>query len=294
MGPKVAIELDLRDDGGSVLCDGNELESALLNLAINARDAMDGGGRLILGTETVQLAAADIAEHETLTPGAYVRITVSDTGEGIPPALQERVFEPFFTTKPQGRGTGLGLSQVYSFVRQSGGRLRLHSEAGQGTTVQIFLPRQQSGQALPPAEGRSEPDDSGSGLTVLLVDDEHAARRPAAERLRELGYRVLEAADGPAALRLLDDGAVLDLLITDVGLPNGMYGPAVADAVRTRQPRVAVLFITGYPGNRLPPGAEVIGKPFELDFLARRVQALLAARRTAGDRPNQGRGRSAA
>ncbi|WP_372618040.1 PAS domain S-box protein [Falsiroseomonas sp.] len=270
VGPGVAVELRLRDGPGSVLCDPNELESALLNLCINARDAMPDGGRLAIGTEEVELLAADIEEEAP--PGPYVAISVTDTGTGMPPEVLGRVFEPFFTTKPQGEGTGLGLSQVWGFVRQSGGLVRIESAPGRGTTVRLLLPAHGEMEAggKPTA---SPPRRAASSRTVLLVDDEDAVRRPAADRLRELGYAVLEARDGPAALRILG-AARPDLLVTDVGLPSGMNGRQLAEAVRERVPGLAVLFITGYAGTALPPGAEVIGKPFELDTLARRVQAM--------------------
>jgi PAS domain S-box-containing protein len=279
VGPGVRVELKLRDGAGSVLCDPNELESALLNLCINARDAMPEGGRLTIGTEDAPFSAADNTGREGSSAGGYTVISVADTGAGMPPEVLERVFEPFFTTKPQGQGTGLGLSQVYGFVRQSGGLVRLESAPGQGTTVRLFLPKHEGVEA---AEERAAPavaDRAGGGETVLLVDDEAAVRGPAAERLRELGYRVLEAADGPEALRVLQGSRRPDLLVTDVGLPNGMNGRQVAEAVRERAPGLPVLFITGYAGTALQSGFEVIGKPFELDALARQVRALLAAGR---------------
>ncbi|MDJ0391626.1 PAS domain S-box protein [Roseomonas sp. E05] len=281
MGPGIRVELKLHNGTGSVLCDANELESALLNLCINARDAMPEGGRLTIATEEVRLSAAEISDQDGLSAGDYVAILVADTGMGMPPEVLQRVFEPFFTTKPLGQGTGLGLSQVYGFVRQSGGLVRLDSVPGQGTNVHLFLPRHEGAEAAPPApEAPSVPEWAAGGATVLLVDDEEAVRGTAAERLRELGYRVLEVADGPAALDLLDGGAQADLLITDVGLPGGMNGRQVAEAVRERVPGLPVMFITGYAGTALPPGAEVIGKPFELDTLARRAQALLTAGRS--------------
>jgi PAS domain S-box-containing protein len=278
VGPGVKVELDLHDDIGSVLCDANELESALLNLCINARDAMPEGGRLMIGTADAELSAADIAEQEGAAPGDYVVISVADTGEGMRSEVLERAFEPFFTTKPVGQGTGLGLSQVYGFVRQSGGLVRLESVPGQGTTVRLYLPRQEQAATTgsPPAAPVPE---FATGQTVLLVDDEDGVRGPAAERLRELGYQVLAVADGPAALRLLQAPSRVDLLVTDVGLPNGMNGRQVAEAARERMPTLPVLFITGYAGSVLPAGVEVIGKPFELDALARRVQAMLRTER---------------
>jgi PAS domain S-box-containing protein len=276
VGPEVALELRLRGGVGSVVCDPNELESALLNLCINARDAMPGGGRLAIGTEPVQQSPADIPNGEA-KPGRYVAISVADTGMGMPPEVLERVFEPFFTTKPQGQGTGLGLSQVYGFVRQSGGMVRVESAPGQGTTVRLLLPLHDRAAAERELEAPPPPV-AGAGGTVLLVDDEEAARRPAADCLRELGLTVLEAQDGPAALRVLA-ATRPDLLVSDVGLPGGMNGRQLAEAARDRRPGLPVLFITGYAGTELPPGIEVISKPFELDTLMRRVQALLEAGR---------------
>jgi len=212
---------------------------------------------------------------------------VSDTGQGMPPEVLRRVFEPFFTTKPVGQGTGLGLSQVYGFARQSGGLVRIESAPGRGTTVRLLLPTHARAEAATAAAEREAPavlEGAGAGAAVLLVDDEDAVRRPAAERLRELGFRVLEAGDGPSALRLLAEGARIDLLVTDVGLPGGMNGRQVAEAARERAPGLPVLFITGYAGAALPPGVEVVGKPFELDALARRVQAILEAGRRSPDR----------
>jgi CheY-like chemotaxis protein len=285
MGPGIAVDMRLRDGAGSVLCDANELESALLNLCINSRDAMPGGGRLAIGTDVVDLSMADIREREA-EPGRYVAISVADTGTGMPPEVLGRAFDPFFTTKPQGQGTGLGLSQVWGFVRQSGGLVRIQSTPGQGTTVRLLLPLHEDMPAADEPEA-TPPSRAIPRATVLLVDDEDGARRPAADRLRELGYAVLEARDGPEALRLLASGRP-DLLVTDVGLPSGMNGRQVAEAVRRRLPRLPVLFITGDAGTPLPPGAEVINKPFELDALARRVQATQRAGRQRSDRdPNE-------
>jgi CheY-like chemotaxis protein len=211
-----------------------------------------------------------------------VAILVADTGTGMLPEVLERVFDPFFTTKPLGQGTGLGLSQVYGFVRQSGGLVRIESAPGRGTTVRLLLPLHEHMEAseepaaMPPLR-------AGLSKTVLLVDDEDAVRRPAADRLRGLGYAVLEARDGPEALRVLT-AARPDLLVTDVRLPHGMNGRQVAEAVRERMPGLPVLFITGYAGTPLPPGIEVIGKPFELDILARRVQAILEVDQPKSDR----------
>ncbi|MDB5374992.1 MAG: hypothetical protein JWP04_3634, partial [Belnapia sp.] len=276
VGPAVRLELHLRDGKARVLCDPGELESALLNLCINARDAMAEGGRLTIDTADVRLSVADAAGQEEVVPGDYVAISVTDTGRGMPAAVVERAFEPFFTTKPLGHGTGLGLSQVYGFVRQSGGLVRLESASGKGTSVRLYLPQHQQVEAVDGPGAAEAPETAGIDQAVLLVDDDDTGRQATAERLRELGYRVLEAADGPAALHLLDGGVRVDMLVTDVGLPNGMNGRQVAEAVRERRPGVPLLFITGYAGTELPPGSEVIDKPFELDTLARRIQAALA------------------
>jgi PAS domain S-box-containing protein len=283
MGPGILVELNLRDGAWGVHCDPNELESALVNLCINARDAMAGagggagaaGGKLTIGTDDLHLGAAEVGGHEGVAEGEFVAISVGDTGAGMPPGIIERVFEPFFTTKPLGQGTGLGLSQVYGFVRQSHGIVQLESAPGKGTTVKLCLPRHERGAEEAEQAVSLAPEPARVGETVLLVDDEDGVREPASEHLRDLGYVTLEAKDGPSALRILNSVGRLDLLITDVGLPNGMNGRQVAEAVREQLPDVPVLFITGYAGTALPPGIEVIRKPFDLDTLARRIQALL-------------------
>jgi PAS domain S-box-containing protein len=272
VGPAIAVELLRRDGAFHVLCDPSELESAVLNLCINARDAMPDGGRLVIATEDVALRAADIARHEEAEPGEFVSIRIRDSGTGMTPEVLDRVLEPFFTTKPQGQGTGLGLSQVYGFVRQSAGLLRIASTPGEGTTVQILLPRKpgaaaSDGAAPPAAAGEHAPQDQ----VVLMVDDETAVREPAAARLRDLGYRVIEAENGPRAMQLLEDGLRPDILVTDVGLPQGMDGRAVAEAVRRRWPGLPVVFATGYARVALPDDAAVVTKPFDLDTLAARI-----------------------
>jgi CheY-like chemotaxis protein len=275
MGPGIRVELNLRDGAWWVVCDPNELESALLNLCINARDAMAEGGLLTIATEDEQISSPSGIGQEEVKPGNYVAIIVTDTGDGMPPDVLAQAFEPFFTTKPLGQGTGLGLSQVYGFARQSGGFVRLESAPGAGTTARLMLPRHDPAELTSPAV-QPAPERAGAGETVLLVDDETAVREPVAEMLRGLGYRVLEAYDGPSALRILRGAARLDLLVTDVGLPNGMNGWQVAEAVRQQQPSLPVLFITGYSGTVLPPGVAVIRKPFDFDTLARRIQSTLA------------------
>jgi PAS domain S-box-containing protein len=275
MGPDIAVELDLREGLGSVLCDRNALENTLLNLCINARDAMPDGGRLILGVDVATLSAADIRPDE-VAPGRYSVISVVDTGTGMPPDVLARVFEPFFTTKPQGQGTGLGLSQAYGFVRQSGGLMRIDSSPDQGATVRLFLPLHDriAVAETPQPPATPEIERPRSTRTLLLVDDETSVRHSAADHLREFGYTVLEARDGPEALRILDTVRP-DMLVTDVGLPGGMNGRQIAEVAREKAPGLPVLFITGYAGISLPPGMEIIGKPFKLDTLAARVQAIL-------------------
>ena len=279
VGPSVEVVLRPGDGIWTVLCDPGQLENVLLNLALNARDAMPGGGRLTISTTGVQLTERDLQGRDGAKPGDYVEVAVTDTGLGMTPAVLARAFEPFFTTKPLGQGTGLGLSQLYGFVRQSGGMVKLDSAPGQGTTVRLYLPRYRG----------AEPDALDTELvlaateafsgTVLLVEDESDVRSMVAETLRELGCRVLEAHDGPSGLRVLHSPEHIDVLVTDVGLP-GLNGRQLADAARERRPDLPVLLITGYAGAaltdwQLAPGMEVVGKPFKLDPLAARVAGLL-------------------
>ncbi|WP_372623428.1 ATP-binding protein [Falsiroseomonas sp.] len=276
LGPAIALELQLDDGCGFVTCDPNELESALLNLCINARDAMPNGGQLLVATRDRALSAADLAGPFEAAPGEYVEIAVTDTGCGMPPEVLEHALEPFFTTKPLGHGTGLGLSQIYGFVRQSGGALRIESSPGRGTTVRLWLPfsaRREHAEAAP--ADVAAPAQDGGGATILLVDDETGVREPAAARLRDLGYTVVEAPDGPAALRRLDEGLRPDLLVTDVGLPD-MDGVRVAEAVQRRLPSLPVLYMTGYATATLPLDAQVVTKPFTMDALTARVRSAIA------------------
>ena len=283
-GPGVAVRLDLDDGTWPVLCDPNQLENVLLNLAINARDAMPEGGTLAIGTSNVRLSEAELAGQDGAAPGDYVEVAVRDTGTGMDEATRARAFEPFFTTKPIGQGTGLGLSQMYGFVRQSDGAVRLDSAPGAGTTVRMYLPRHQPApDAMDRAPPQATPEPSGDGGTVLLVEDEAEVRATVADRLRDMGCTVLEAGDGAGALRLLRSCGRVDVLVTDVGLPGGLNGRQVADAARDGRPGLPVLFITGYAGaaleEALAPGMAMAGKPFTLDALAAQVGAMLAAGR---------------
>jgi nitrogen-specific signal transduction histidine kinase/CheY-like chemotaxis protein len=282
LGPGIALELTLAEELWGTLCDPVQLESALLNLCINARDAMPDGGRLVVETGNVRLDRAYAASQREVIPGAYVMIAVSDTGVGMTPEVVARVFEPFFTTKPIGQGTGLGLSMVYGFARQSGGHVRVLSELGRGTTVRLYLP-QHDGHA-DGAEGEAvseEPPQAEVGQTVLVVEDEEVVRGLVVEVLGDLGCRVLEAKDGPSGLRVLQEPRRIDLLVTDVGLP-GINGRQLADQARVGRPDLRVLFITGYAEGAtlaqgfLDPGMSLLTKPFAVDDLIRKVQAVLA------------------
>ena len=282
VGPTIAVDLRMGDGIWPVVCDPNQLENALLNIAINARDAMPDGGRLAIRTSDRPMNGPDGVRDDEGRSGDYVEIAVVDTGTGMDPATIARVFEPFFTTKPIGRGTGLGLSQVYGFVRQSGGFVQLDSVPGAGTTVRLYLPRHHvtdQAEVRPPQDVVVPGREKG---VLVLVEDESEVRAMTTEWLRDLGYEVLEAEDGPAALRLFDRSAPVDLLVTDVGLPNGLNGRQVADAARERWPGLPVLFITGYAGSalqaELAPDMQLLGKPFSLDILANRIAGMLHER----------------
>jgi PAS domain S-box-containing protein len=265
----------------STEADANELESALLNLALNARDAMPEGGRLTIETANVDLDRAYAATQSEVIPGQYVSIAVSDTGSGMSEATIGQAFEPFFTTKPIGQGTGLGLSQVYGFVKQSGGHIRIYSEVGQGTTVKIYLPRLLRKEG---AVRQLDPQIAPHGTlaeTILVTEDDPDVRTYTVETLQELGYLVIEAPDGPSSLQLLESNPQVDLLFTDVVLPGGMTGAQLAAQARGRWPNLKVLFTTGYARNaivhhgRLDPGVQLITKPFTVAELAIRVREAL-------------------
>jgi PAS domain S-box-containing protein len=284
LGPAVSLEMVLAGGLWRTLCDPVQLESALLNLCINARDAMPEGGRLTIETANAHLDDAYAAAQRDVAPGQYVAVCVTDTGVGMSPELISRVFEPFFTTKPIGQGTGLGLSMVYGFAKQSEGHVRIYSEEGQGTTVKLYLPRHRGEAEAPDPGGAAlEPPRAEAGETVLVVEDEPVVRGLIVEVLGDLGYRALEAADGPSGLRLLQSRRRIDLLITDVGLP-GLNGRQLADQARERRPGLRVLFVTGYAENAtlahgfLEPGMAMLTKPFAVEALMRKIRELLADR----------------
>jgi CheY-like chemotaxis protein len=281
LGESISIETVLAGGLWATFADGNQLERALVNMAVNARDAMPQGGKLTIETANAALDDTYASAYEDLVPGQYVLIAVTDTGAGIPADILARVFEPFFTTKDVGHGTGLGLSQVYGFVKQSGGHIKIYSEPGEGTTVKIYLPRLMSSQADTGGPALEQPLPlSVRAETILVVEDEDAVRAFSVEMLRELGYNVLEAADAHAALRVLEAQAGIDLLFTDVGLPGGVNGRALADEALKRWPGLKVLFTSGYTrnaivhGGKLDPGVALLGKPFTYAALAQKVSLM--------------------
>jgi signal transduction histidine kinase len=285
LGESIKVEVVLAGGLWRVLADENQLESALLNLAVNARDAMPGGGKLTIETANAHLDEAYARAEEEVTAGQYVLLAVTDTGCGMARDVLAKVFEPFFTTKGIGQGTGLGLSQVYGFIKQSGGHTKIYSEVGEGTTIKIYLPRLAvaAREASETLAAVSPPKGNGAER-VLVVEDEEGVRALSVQILRDLGYAVLEAADGAEALRVLEREPRIDLLFTDVGLPNGMTGRQLSESARHLRPHLKVLFTTGYARNaivhdgRLDPGVELIGKPFAAADLALRVRAILDAK----------------
>jgi PAS domain S-box-containing protein len=260
--------------------DGPQLENAVLNLVINARDAMPNGGKITIETANKWIDG-HAAKDRDLAPGQYISLCVTDTGAGMTPEVIERAFDPFFTTKPLGQGTGLGLSMIHGFVRQSGGQVRVYSELGQGTTMCLYLPRFAGELDADLTEVADDRLEQGQGETVLVIDDEEPIRMLISDVLGEAGYNILEAADGPSGLKLLQSDARIDLLITDVGLPGGYNGRQVADAARQSRPSLKVLFVTGYAENaavgngHLDPGMQVITKPFPMAALALRVREII-------------------
>jgi PAS domain S-box-containing protein len=278
LGERIDLNLALAADLWPTMCDPNQLESAILNLVINARDAMPDGGRLTIQTHN---AAVDGTRRQGLKAGEYVCISVTDTGTGMSADTTAKAFEPFFTTKPIGQGTGLGLSMIYGFVRQSGGFVDIDSELGAGTTVVLYLPRSKgtTDEAEPSAQATSE-HGARRNETVLVVEDEPVVRALIVEVLRELGYRALEADDGPSGLSILESNQRIELLVTDIGLP-GLNGRQVVEAARQLRPSLRVLFMTGYAETAgmasgfLEPGMAMITKPFAMDALALRIRESL-------------------
>ncbi len=283
VGPSVAIEVVGATGLWPALVDPPQLENALLNLCINARDAMPDGGRITIETHNKWLDRHAAASHD-MPPGQYLALCVTDTGIGMSAELAAKVFEPFFTTKPIGEGTGLGLSMIYGFARQSGGQVRIYSEVGQGTTVCIYLPRHygEIDNVDPAMLQLDTAARAQHGETVLVVDDEPSVRMLVTDVLADIGFAAIEAADSAAGLKILQSKVRIDLLVTDVGLPGGMNGRQMADAGRVVRPDLKVLFITGYAENavlghgHLAPGMQVLTKPFVLDILIEKIRGLVA------------------
>jgi signal transduction histidine kinase len=281
LGETVEIKTILAAGPWPILADPNQLESALLNLALNARDAMPKGGKLTIETANTYLDDDYALQHKDVQAGHYVLIAVSDTGTGMDKDVLGKAFEPFFTTKEAGQGTGLGLSQVYGFVKQSGGHVKIRSERGEGTTVKLYLPQDQTATAVADHPSEKTVPTGASEEMILIVEDEEAVRANASEMLRELGYEVVEAPDGPTALRILESSLHVRLLFTDVGLPGGSNGRQVADEAIRRRPGLKVLFTTGYARNaivhqgRLDPDIEFLPKPFTFTELAMKIRRAL-------------------
>ncbi|WP_395943376.1 PAS domain S-box protein [Brevundimonas sp.] len=283
IGESIRLEIVTAAGLWPTKCDAHQLENAILNLAINARDAMPNGGVMTIETCNTHLDAAYAETLGDVSKGQYVCICVTDTGVGMPPDVVEKAFEPFFTTKPLGEGTGLGLSMIYGFTRQSEGYARIYSELGKGTTVKLYLPRYHGAMAGP--EAGALPAPAPSSLThevVLVVEDEVAVRGLVVDVLQELGYQAVEAPDGLEGLRLVQSDMAIDLLVTDIGLP-GLNGRQLADAARAARPGLRVLFMTGYAENAalaggfLEPGMEMITKPFAIEALAKRIRDMIDA-----------------
>jgi CheY-like chemotaxis protein/anti-sigma regulatory factor (Ser/Thr protein kinase) len=281
LGERVRLEVVVSGGLWLTLCDPNQLENALLNLAINARDAMPEGGRLIIETVNSFFDDAYIAREIGVRAGQYVCVCVTDTGSGMPPDVIAKAFDPFFTTKPIGQGTGLGLSMIYGFAKQSEGNVKIYSEAGKGTSVKLYLPRYY-GEFEEPGTIRGETPRAEHGETVLVVEDDDTVRTLVVEVLGELGYATREAPDGLSGLRILQSDARIDLLVTDVGLP-GLNGRQLADQARTGRPDLKVLFMTGYAENaafgagHLAHGMQMITKPFPVEGLASKIRSIIEA-----------------
>ncbi|MES3044983.1 PAS domain S-box protein [Sphingomonas faeni] len=283
VGPETSIEVVEAPDLWPALIDGTQLESALLNLCINARDAMPEGGRITIEAANKRVDDRAALQYD-IDPGEYLQVCVTDAGTGMDAQVIARAFEPFYTTKPIGQGTGLGLSMVYGFARQSGGQVRIDSEVGLGTTICIYLPRCDGDADVVAGGDEASTPIAGGSETILVVDDEATIRHLIDEVLDERGYTVIGVGDGAAGIKVLQSGARIDLLITDVGLPNGMNGRQVADAARVMRPGLKVLFITGYAENvavgngHLEPGMELLTKPFTIEALSLKVAEILRAR----------------
>ena len=298
IGETITVETNLTSSLWKTAIDANQLENTILNLAINARDAMPEGGRLTIETANTFLDEDYVIEHAGDVPhGQYVLIALTDSGTGMTRDILDRAFEPFFTTKPTGVGTGLGLSMVYGFVKQSAGHIKIYSEPGEGTAIKIYFPRLADGADLPewqPTEiEEAQGQDMGDlGDTILLVEDDEEVNRFATEMLREEGYNVIATHDARSALRLLDANPGIKLLFTDIILPGGMNGRQLSDEALRRRPDLKVLYATGYTRDaivhegRLDTDVELLSKPFTHDLLTRKVRQILDANQEKAERQN--------
>ena len=285
LGENIDLRVAAGEDLWLVRCDGNQLENALLNLAINARDAMPNGGTVTIDTANVMFDARQARRHD-VSPGDYVCMRVRDTGVGMPPSVKARAFDPFYTTKPIGKGTGLGLSMIYGFVRQSDGSVVIDSEPGKGTSIEICLPRYKGDVVGAPVQEASGDNRAEANEVVLIVEDEAVVRLLIVETLNDLGYKALETADSAAALRILQSSQRVDLLVSDIGLP-GLNGRQLADAARVTRPSLKVLFVTGYAEDAagsgfLEPGMEIVIKPFTMEALASKIREMIEGPATSG------------
>jgi two-component system NtrC family sensor kinase len=292
IGETITVETVLAGGLWKVAVDANQLENAVLNLAVNARDAMTGGGRMTIETANSYLDDAYVAAYsDGFVAGQYVLLAVTDSGTGMSREVRERAFEPFFTTKPTGMGTGLGLSMVYGFIKQSNGHIKIYSEPGEGTTIKLYFPRIGEQRGLPDwsderTSARPAPSPRGSEA-ILLVEDDEEVRKFAVETLREQGYTIHAAPDAASALQLLEAESGISMLFTDVVLPGGMNGRQLADEARRRRPKLKVLYATGYTRNaiihqgRLDAEVELLTKPFTAEALTRKVRQILDGRAAA-------------
>jgi CheY-like chemotaxis protein len=277
------IRIELAPAAGLWQCevDPGQLENTVLNLSINARDAMPDGGRLTIETSNTRIDAAYAAEHREVAPGEYVLLAVSDNGTGMEPEVRSRIFDPFFTTKDVGKGTGLGLSMVFGFVKQSGGHVSVHSEPGHGTTMRLFLPRSPVLPVAPCTAVAANGGQGPQGETVLLVEDDAGLLDLVTDMLENLGYTVLAAGNAQAALAALATAPKVDLLLTDVVLPDGMSGPALVAAIHQERTDLKVVYMSGYTQDaivhqgRLDPGVELLSKPFTMENLGKKLRDLL-------------------
>ncbi len=287
-----AIEVETVISGGlwNTSIDPSQVENAVLNLAINARDAMDGHGKLTIEAGNAFLDADYCRQHDDVRPGQYVMIAVTDTGSGMPTEVLERAFEPFFSTKPEGKGTGLGLSMVYGFVKQSGGHVVVYSELGHGTTVKLYLPRSTQTESAAPSSPAGGPIEGGSE-TVLVVEDDEEVRETAVAMLVALGYKALRARNADSALMVIESGVSIDVLFTDVMMPGRLRSPELARMAQQRLPGIAVLFTSGYTensivhGGRLDEGVELLSKPYTQEALARRIRHVLSTAKGRAQSP---------